>query len=418
MIANMSELMSWIQDQRRRVDVLRATLQTWPWVSTLKTLRLRFIEDRLGLTASSLAFTTLIAVVPLFTVMLALFTAFPVFSRFRSALEKYFIQSLVPDAIAKPVLLTLTQFASKAGKLGSLGLLGLVVTSVMLLLTIDRTLNAIWRVRVARPLAQRIMVYWAALTLGPLVLGVSLTASSYAMSASKGWVGDMSDGLALLLDVAQFVLVAWGMAAMFRHVPNTHVRWAHAWAGGLFVAAGMELAKKLLAMYLSKVPVYSTIYGAFASLPIFFIWLYLAWVIVLLGAVIAAYAPSLQMRVVRREHTPGHQFELALIIVQALRRARHSDQHGLSISQLARQLRTDPLQIEPILDVLVRLDWVGRLAESDDARYVLMCDERSTPIEPLAANLLLKPSADVDSLWQHTGLHRMTLSEALPPGDD
>lgn len=401
---------------RARAEELWAALQTWPWTATLHTLRLRFIEDRLGLTASSLAFTTLMAIVPLFTVMLALFTAFPIFWRFRMALENYLIKSLVPDTIAKPVITALTQFAGKAGKLGSLGLLGLLVTSVMLLLTIDRTLNAIWRVRQRRSLTQRVMVYWAALTLGPLVLGVSLTASSYALSVSKGWVGGASEGVALLLDVLQFVLVAWAMAAMFRYVPNTHVRWAHAWAGGWFVAAGMEVTKKLLAVYFSRVPVYATIYGAFASLPIFFIWLYLAWVVVLLGAVIAAYAPSLQMRVVRRPHTPGYQFELALVILRVLRTARSGSQHGMSLGQLARRLRVDPLQIEPLLDLLVRLDWVGRLAEAGDARYVLMCDAERTSVEPLAAQLLLKPSADVAAVWRHTGLHQLKLSEVLEPG--
>lgn len=398
---------------RAQAELLWSVLETWPWVATLKTLRLRFKEDRLGLTASSLAFTTLMAIVPLFTVVLALFTAFPVFGRFRTGLEKYFVQSLVPDTIAHPVLTTLNQFANKAGKIGGFGLVGLLVTSVMLLLTIDRTLNAIWRVRVSRPLAQRIMVYWAALTLGPLVLGVSLTASSYAISVSKGWIGGASSGLALVLDVGQFVLVGWAMAAMFRHVPNTHVRWSHAWAGGLFTAAGIELAKKLLAAYFSRVPVYATLYGAFASLPIFFIWLYLAWVIVLLGAVIAAYAPSLQMRVVRRPHTPGYQFELALVLLRDLRWARGTAERGLSLERLAQRSRTDPLQIETILETLVQLDWVARLDESELARYVLLCDDAQTPIQALVTQLLLRHSSDVAGLWDQAGFERITLRQAL-----
>ncbi len=132
---------------RARLTELSETLQTWPWLDTARTLRERFREDRLGLTASSLTFTTLIALVPLVTVMLAVFSAFPMFSRFQGALEKYFLQSLVPDGIAKPVLAALTQFATKATGLGSVGLVVLVLTALALMLTIDRALNAITRTR-------------------------------------------------------------------------------------------------------------------------------------------------------------------------------------------------------------------------------------------------------------------------------
>jgi membrane protein len=135
--------------ERLRVGTALAfeTLRTWPWFETLRTLRQRFREDRLGLSAGSLTFTTLIAIVPLLTVTLALFTAFPIFAKFQDSLQKYFLQSLVPDAIAKPVLGALTQFANKASRLGSAGLVILVVSALSLMLTIDRTLTGIWRVR-------------------------------------------------------------------------------------------------------------------------------------------------------------------------------------------------------------------------------------------------------------------------------
>src|SRR4051812_5455371 len=139
------------------------TLHSWPWLDTLRTLRQRFREDRLGVTASSLTFTTLISLVPLVTVMLAIFSAFPMFASFQDAVQKYFLQTLVPDSIAKPVLSALTQFATKANRLGTVGLVFLVFTAIALMLTIDRTLNAIWRVRTPRPIAQRVLLYWAAL---------------------------------------------------------------------------------------------------------------------------------------------------------------------------------------------------------------------------------------------------------------
>ena len=352
------------------------TLQTWPWLETLKTLRQRFREDRLGLTASSLTFTTLISLVPLFTVMLAVFSAFPMFSSFQDALQKYFLQSLVPDNIAKPVLVALTQFSGKAHRLGTVGLVFLVLTALALMLTIDRTLNAIWRVRKSRPIAQRVLVYWAAATLGPLVLGVSLSLTSYALTASRGIVSAVPGGVALLLDAIQFVLFAAAMAGLFHYVPNTHVRWRHAIAGGVFVSAGFEVAKNLLSWYLTQVPSYATVYGAFATVPILLIWIYLGWVIVLLGAVIAAYAPSLQLRVKRWPHAPGSRFHLAVELLRELAEARAQQRPGLSASELAEGMRIDPLQTEPILGTLTAIDWIGRLEEEGDARYVLLRDRR------------------------------------------
>src|SRR3954462_10282560 len=211
---------------------LLAELARFPWLPTLQTLRERFREDRLGLSASSLTFTTTIALVPFFTVALALFTAFPMFGKLQSNLQGWLVQSLVPDTIARQVLGYLTQFAGKASRLGSVGFAALVISALALVLTIDRTLNGIWRVRRPRPLAQRVLIYWAAITLGPLLLGVSLSTTSWVLTASRGLVGGMSGGLAALLTIIEFLLLALAMSALYRYVPNTPVRRSHAIAGG------------------------------------------------------------------------------------------------------------------------------------------------------------------------------------------
>src|SRR5437763_3882152 len=151
---------------------LLADLARFPWVPTALTLRERFREDRLGLSASSLTFTTTIALVPFFTVALAIFTAFPMFNQLQASLEAWLVQSLIPTSIAKQVLGYLTQFSGRASRLGTVGLAILIMATLALVLTIDRTLNRIWRVRTARPLGQRVLIYWAAITLGPLVLAV------------------------------------------------------------------------------------------------------------------------------------------------------------------------------------------------------------------------------------------------------
>ncbi len=400
---------AWNEEVAQSLEALRA----WPWFDTLRTLRQRFREDRLSVTASSLTFTTLIALVPLVTLMLALFTAFPMFANFQGALQKYFLQSLVPDNIAKPVLGALTQFAAKANRLGVAGLVGLLVTALALMLTIDHTLNAIWRVPKPRPIAQRVLVYWAAMTLGPLILGVSLTFTSYALSSSGGFIGTMPGGVALLFDALELMLLALAMSGLFHYVPNTHVRWRHALAGGVFVAVALEVAKRALAWYVTSIPVYTNIYGAFATVPILLLWIYVGWVIVLLGAVIAAYAPSLSMRVARQPDTPGHRFALALAVLGALADARAQGPRGLSSAELAQALRTDPLQIEPALDWLTALDWVGRLEEEGAQRHVMLCDPSRTDAAPLVDRLLLAPAPAVDAFRRRAGVQAMRLDELL-----
>lgn len=409
----MTSIPSALRPWRHWLAGLVQVLRDWPWFDTLRTLRQRLREDKLALTAGSLTFTTLISLVPLVTVMLAIFTAFPMFGRFQLSLQQYFVQALVPDNIARPVLQALTQFAGKASKLGSVGLLLLGVTALALMLTIDRTLNNIWRVPRPRPLAQRLMVYWAALTLGPLLLGASLSMTSYALSASRGLVSALPGGLAVLIDLLEFSLLAIGMAAMYRFLPYTHVRWRHAWAGAVFVALGFEVAKRGLGWYVQSVPGYSMVYGAFATLPIFLLWIYLSWLIVLLGAVVAAYAPSLAMRVVRRPDRPGERFALAVALLQALAAARAADHRGLSADALAGQLRTDPLQVEPVLDDLLALGWCGRLDEEGAQRHVLLIDLASTPAQPLVDRLLLQDQDSTAAFRRRSGLDRLTVADLL-----
>jgi membrane protein len=398
---------------RGRLNGLIETLQRWPWLDTARTLRERFREDRLGLTASSLTFTTLIALVPLVTVMLAIFSAFPMFASFQTALEKYFLQALVPDGIARPVLSALTQFAAKAARLGGVGLGVLVITALALMLTIDRALNAIWRVRRPRPIAKRVLVYWGGLTLGPLLLGISLSLTSWALTASQGFVRTLPGGVAMLLNVVEFALLALGMAALYHYVPHTHVRWRHALAGGVFVAVGIEVAKRLLAWYIGTIPSISAVYGAFAAVPILLLWIYVGWLIVLWGAVIAAYAPSLSMRIARMPTAPGHRFALALSVIGALAFARSGSARGLALHELAAALGTDPLQIEPVVDALAAMDWVARLDEEGGQRFVLLADPATTPARTLVNALLLESSAATRTFRERTGLERLMLADLI-----
>ncbi|MDO8768908.1 MAG: YihY family inner membrane protein [Burkholderiaceae bacterium] len=403
----MNKLQAWSQDFMR--DALR-----FPWKNTAWTLRERFKEDHLGLTASSLTFTTIISIVPLFTVALAVFSVFPMFAKMQSTLQLWLVDSLIPDNISRQVLSYLGQFASKASKIGWVGALAFLITALMLILTIDIKLNDIWRVRKMRSLTRRILVYWGLLTLGPLLLGMSLSLSSYAISSSKGFVTVMPGSVNLLLNLLEFGLMSAGMAAMYRFVPNTPVRWSHALWGGVFVATGIELAKRVLTWYLDLVPTYSAVYGAFATAPILLIWIYVAWVIVLLGAVVAAYLPTLLSGIARRGGTPGWNFQLALELLQMLSLSQGAGgTAGKSLEALSQELRVSDLQLEDALQTLLGLDWIGRLDE-EDARYVLLVDLATTPLAPLTERLLLPIRLNTQNMWEKSRWSAIYVAEVLP----
>jgi membrane protein len=194
------------------------------------------------------------------------------------------------------------------------------------------------------------------------------------------------------------------------------VKWAHAWAGGLFVSLGIELAKKLLTVYLGLMPTYSVVYGAFATVPILLVWIYVAWVIVLLGAVIAAYLPSLLAGVARHSAAHGWQFQLAVEAIQQLARVRERPEKGLTLMQLSARLEVDSLQLEPVLATLTLLDWIGPLDEVQSgaaSRYVLLADPDATALAPLMELLLLERVDSTENLWENARLSALNLRDVL-----
>ncbi|MFM2324248.1 MAG: hypothetical protein RL244_1127 [Pseudomonadota bacterium] len=412
MMAPMQKLLRRLLDFHARLPLL---LLDFPWRETLAMLRQRFREDHLSLTASSLTFTTLTAIVPFFAVVLSIFTAFPMFGKLQQALEQWMVQNLIPSAIANPVVESVTVFASHAKQLGTAGTVFFVLTAFLLMSSINEHLNAIWRVRKQRPLGQRLLIYWAAVTIGPVVLGASIATTSYVLSLSKGWITGTPvgtpGGIQFLINTVEFALMAGGMAALYHFVPNTRVRWTHALAGGVFAAAGIALAQRLLALYLARVPSYSVVYGTFATLPILLLWVYLAWIIILLGAVIAAYLPALLHGLRRHGQGMGWQMQLAIELLRKLNHAQQTPARGLSLEVLSQQLRVEAPQLEPVLEELAELRWVGRLDE-EDSPWVLLVPAEKTRLEPLIARWLLPQTPQLQPLWQHT-LADMTLLDAL-----
>ena len=382
-------------------------LYRFPWRDAFRLLRQRFRDDRLGQAAGSLTFTTTIALVPLVTVALAVFTAFPGFGDFQTILQKRLVESLVPENISRQVLGYLTQFASKASRLGAAGVFALILSAVAMVFTIERTLNAIWRVRKRRPLPQKILLYWTALTLGPLLVGASVVVMTQLLNFTRDFAPDMSVfGVRSVFGLGEFVLLVWAVSALYRYVPYAQVDWRHAMVGGLWVAVATEVARKLLVVYFGKMTAYSAIYGAFATVPILLIWIYAAWVIVLIGAVMVANMPKLLGLSQRENSRVGCRFQFAIEVLQQLALARQTNHHGLRLRQICEALQLDPLQLEEVLTVLTQLDWIARLSEHDgqtEPRYVLLADPHQTPLNPLMQRLLIEPSDQTQGLWLKWG---------------
>jgi len=251
----------------------------------------RFARDRCAQIAASLTFTTLLSLVPLITIALALFSAFPVFDDFSSQTKMYLLNNLMPETAGKVITHYTEQFAESAGQLSVVGLLILVVTAMLMLQTIDHAFNTIWQVTKPRPILKRWVVYWVVLTLAPVLVGASLSLTSWLVGLSLGYaehvplfgVG-MLKGLPVLLTTLAF-------AMLFRLVPNRYVPLSHALIGAIVAAILFETMNRVFGYYVSHFPTYKLIYGAFASVPIFLMWIYLSWLTVLLGAVVAAALP-------------------------------------------------------------------------------------------------------------------------------
>lgn len=380
-------------------------------------LRARFRDARLGQVAGSLTFTTLLGLVPLLTVALALFSAFPVFGSFQEGLERFFLQSLVPDSIARPVLLTVSQFAGKAARLGALGVAGVVLSALVMMLTIDRALNRIWRVRQPRPFSARIMIYLAAMTLGPLLMGISFTAASYAFTASRGWGPVMPVVLELAIDALELLALLGGVVMLYRYLPNTPVQWKDALIGAVFVVLAFTAAKAALGWYVSSLSVFAAVYGAFATLPILLLWIYIVWVIVLSGAVLAAAAPARHGGLpALDDRLPGARFTLALRLLRTLAQARDTAAPTLDLTALARELRADPLEVRTVADEMVSWGWLVRSADGGPeapAGYLLRLHPSQCPMDLPVQAWLLAPQAGNEAWHQALLARRLTLQQML-----
>lgn len=266
-----------------------------PLIDLLRILGRRFIADRCMQVASSLTLTTLLALVPVVTVALTVASAFPVFGSLLEHLHKFVVKNMLPRSI--DAIMTYTQqFSANAAHLTAVGVVFLGVTALLLMFTIEGEFNVIWRVSRPRPLLRRVLVYSTVLTIGPLFIGASLSVTSYLISLSLGLVNEVPGMRSALFRFVPLVLTSAAFALLYFTLPKCPVLKRDALTGGIAAGAGFEVMKHGFGFYVTQFPTYTVIYGAFAAVPIFLLWIYLSWLIVIGGAVLVAALPEWRER--------------------------------------------------------------------------------------------------------------------------
>lgn len=347
----------------------------------------RSSEDRIPQVAGSLTFTTMLALVPLATVAFALFTAFPIFSSFQMSLQIFLADHLMPAQLNSQIFDYLNQFASKAKGLTTIGMIFLFVTAVMTMMTVESAFNVIWRVRKARPIAQRILVYWAIITLGPILIGVSLSISSYLFTRSMAFttaVQHIPPVIDWALTSAALPLTALAFTMLYVFLPNCRVEWRDAVIGGVAAAIAFELAKRGFGYYVRRIPTYTTVYGAFAAVPLFLLWMYLCWFIALAGAMIASALPAIRIGQFHRPTFEGSDLFDSLELLARLSEARDAGKRGYTMPELSRMLRREMDTTIRLLQKLEEIEWIARL-QDDDTRphFLLLANPAQITVERL-----------------------------------
>ena len=339
----------------------------------------RFKEERCFQLCGSLTFTTMLAMVPLVTIMATVMTAFPVFDAVVENLKTYVATNLVPAGSSRLITVYMQQFAENAARLTALGIVLLGVTAIMLMLTIDRAFNTIWRVKRPRSLIQRVLIYWSVLTIGPMLIGGSLSLTSWLVSQSLGVGKQAPEFLVALLKLGPLFLTAIAFAFLYRTVPNRQVTVLDAVVGGIIAAFASEAMKFAFGHFIANFANYKLVYGTFASLPILLMWIYLSWVVIVFAAVITAVLPYWRSGGVMLKHAPGSQFVSAMEILRLLYRA-YLDGYVLNLQQLRTTLKLSYEEAEAILDKLVAAGWVAKLQGNG---WVLSRDAGGIPVRDI-----------------------------------
>lgn len=366
----------------------------------------RFIDVQCLQIASSLTYTTLLAIVPIVTVALILISAFPVFRELLDHVHQFLLKNMLPES-AGAIAGYAQQFTRNVGRLTAVGLVFLFVTAMIVLLTIDKAFNQIWGVPRPRSLVQRVFIYWALLTVGPVLIGASLSLTSWVVTLSLGLVRDVPYAGLVLLKSVPILLTGLAFALLYVTLPNRRVLLRDALSGGFLAALMFEGMKQGFAAYITRFPTYTIVYGAFASVPIFLLWVYLSWLVVLLGAVVTAVMPEWRERASQVEPVPGSQFLDALQILRLLWEA-HRAGGVVTVYELHRVIKLPIDRIEANLDAMSRARWVGRVGRG----WVLTRDAAEVSVADVYHLFVFRTGARIAARQSGQELDRLALELA------
>lgn len=379
-------------------------LAFWHWVW------LQFIDNRCLLRASALTYTTLLAIVPLMVVIFSVLSMLPLFENISRRLQNFIFNNFVPHT-GQVVQKYISSFGQQASHLPVLGFAFLFVTAIMMMISIEGNINDIWHLRSPRKLSASLLLYWAMLTIGPILLGVSLAISSYIASSHFLKV-DLSHFH--WLTPLPFICTVAGIGFLYMAVPRCEVKVWQAFLGALFAAVVFEIAKQAFSFYVVHFPTYQLIYGTLATIPLFLLWVYVSWLIFLIGALIVN---GLRLEQGQRHYAePISPFILAFRVLGHMRQA-YLNGRSLSMTQLLKlepYCRTEELQ--SVIDKLLETKLIHMTVKDD---FILSVDLHSLSLYELyqkmrcfMPNTIAVDKREVVESWQSK------LRKALNERDD
>ena len=346
--------------------------QNWHDMKVLSKLVVaRFIYDRCLQIAANLTFTTLLSIVPLITIALTMFAAFPVFQDFSTQIKDYMEVNMMPASTAEVITEYMQQFTDSAARLTAVGIIFLVITAMSMMLTIDNAFNLIWRVARPRPLFKKLVVYWAVLTLAPLLIGASLSLSSWLVGLSMGYVKHIPFVGVAVLKLLPILFTTLAFTLLFQLVPNRYVPLKHAVIGAVLASVLFGSMNAMFAIYIKNFPTYTLVYGAFATIPIFLMWIYLSWITILLGAVVAASMSYWHK-------PPAQHLPPVIQMLDALRVLKIMADGFVTGKETTFPLLSNALELgyDQLEIILERLQGVEMVCKTEQQGWILMRDPR------------------------------------------